>query len=60
MRYRDILEYDIQLDQVIYKYQILKLTLQPVVENALTMESSINVLRDVFTFMGKKREILSV
>ena len=30
MRYRDILEYDIQLDQVIYKYQILKLTLQPV------------------------------
>ena len=35
MRYRDILEYDIQLDQVIYKYQILKLTLQPVVENAL-------------------------
>ena len=35
MRYRDILEYDVQLDQVIYKYQILKLTLQPVVENAL-------------------------
>ncbi len=35
MRYRDILEYDIQLDQVIYKYQILKLTLQPIVENAL-------------------------
>ena len=35
MRYRDILEYDIQLDQVIYKYQILKLTLQQVVENAL-------------------------
>ena len=35
MRYRDILEYDIQLDQVIYKDQILKLTLQPVVENAL-------------------------
>ena len=35
MRYRDILEYDIQLDHVIYKYQILKLTLQPVVENAL-------------------------
>ena len=35
MRYRDILEYDIQLDQVIYKYQILKLTLQPVVELSL-------------------------
>ena len=35
MRFRDILEYDIQLDQVIYKYQILQLTLRPVVENAL-------------------------
>ncbi|HJC42472.1 MAG TPA: histidine kinase [Candidatus Mediterraneibacter gallistercoris] len=35
MRYHDILEYDIQIDQVLYDYQILKLTLQPVVENAL-------------------------
>ena len=35
MRYRDILEYDIQLDQVIYKYQILKLTLQPVVDTLI-------------------------
>lgn len=35
MRYHDILEYDIQMDQVIYDYQILKLTLQPLVENAL-------------------------
>ena len=35
MRYRDILEYEIQLDEVIYKYLFLKLTLQPVVENAL-------------------------
>ena len=60
MRYRDILEYDIQLDQVIYKYQILKLTLQPVVENALYMESNINVPKAVFTFTGKKRAILSV
>ena len=59
MRYRDILEYDIQLDQVIYKYQILKLTLQPVVENALIMESNISVPRDAFTFTGKKRGILS-
>ena len=57
MRYRDILEYDIQLDQVIYKYQILKLTLQPV---HFTMESNINVPKAVFTFTGKKRAILSV
>lgn len=35
MRYHDILEYDIQIDQVLYQYQILKLTLQPLVENAL-------------------------
>mgnify|MGYP001851391594 CR=1 FL=1 len=35
MRYRDILEYSIQIDPAIYDYQILKLTLQPVVENAL-------------------------
>ena len=35
MRYTDILEYDVQIDRVLYEYQILKLTLQPVVENAL-------------------------
>lgn len=35
MRYHDILEYNIQIDPAIYDYQILKLTLQPVVENAL-------------------------
>ncbi len=35
MRYHDILEYDIQIDKVLYNYQILKLTLQPIVENAL-------------------------
>lgn len=35
MRYHDILDYDIQIDQVLYSYQILKLILQPVVENAL-------------------------
>lgn len=35
VRYRDILEYDIQIDQDLYDYQILKLSLQPLVENAL-------------------------
>ena len=34
-RYRDILEYDIQIDEALYDYQILKLSLQPLVENAL-------------------------
>ena len=35
VRYRDILEYDIDLDPSLYEYRILKLTLQPLVENAL-------------------------
>ena len=35
VRYRDILEYDIQIDPMLYDYRILKLTLQPLVENAL-------------------------
>lgn len=35
MRYHDILEYNIEIDPAIYEYQILKLTLQPIVENAL-------------------------
>lgn len=35
VRYGDIMEYDIQMDKVLYEYQILKLTLQPIVENAL-------------------------
>lgn len=34
-RYRDILEYEIQIAEELYEYQILKLTLQPLVENAL-------------------------
>lgn len=35
MRYHDILEYDIQIDQAVYEFQIPKLTIQPLVENAL-------------------------
>ena len=34
-RYRDILEYDVDMSQEIYPYKILKMTLQPLVENAL-------------------------
>ena len=34
-RYRDILEYAIEIPEELYEYQILKLTLQPLVENAL-------------------------
>lgn len=35
IRYADILEYEICIDPEIYHYYILKLTLQPLVENAL-------------------------
>lgn len=35
VRYRDILEYEIQIDPELYQYKILKLTLQPLVENSL-------------------------
>lgn len=34
-RYQDILEYHIEIDPELYEYEILKLTLQPLVENAL-------------------------
>lgn len=34
-RYQDILEYEIDIPKEMYEYQILKLTLQPLVENAL-------------------------
>ena len=35
VRYKDILDYEINIDSKIYPYEILKLTLQPLVENAL-------------------------
>lgn len=34
-RYHDILEYEISMDPKLYEYRILKMTLQPLVENAL-------------------------
>ena len=35
MRYRDILEYEICMDPVLYHYEIPKLTLQPILENSI-------------------------
>lgn len=35
IRYRDIMKYDIEIDHELNEYRILKLTLQPLVENAL-------------------------
>ncbi len=35
VRYRDILRYEIEIDPLLYHYEIIKMTLQPIVENAL-------------------------
>lgn len=35
VRYHDIMEYDIRINRELYGYQIIKLSLQPLVENAL-------------------------
>lgn len=35
VRYRDILDFDISIPEELYRYKILKLTLQPIVENSL-------------------------
>ena len=35
VRYQDILDYEIHIDPALYQYKILKLTLQPLVENSL-------------------------
>ena len=35
VRYRDILDYEIHIEPELYQYRILKLTLQPLVENSL-------------------------
>ena len=35
MRYKDKLEYDIQVDQEVMRYKVAKLILQPLVENAI-------------------------
>ncbi|MEG1505850.1 MAG: two-component sensor histidine kinase, partial [Lachnospiraceae bacterium] len=35
VRYRDILTYEIDVDPELYSFEILKLTIQPLVENAI-------------------------
>ena len=35
VRYRDILHYELAIPAVLYEYEIIKMTLQPIVENAL-------------------------
>lgn len=54
MRYHDIMEYDIQIDQVLYQYQILKLTLQPIVENALYHGLKVKRAKGFIHILGEK------
>lgn len=54
VRYRDILEYDIQIDPEIYSYEILKLTLQPLVENALYHGIKVKRGKGTIHVLGKR------
>lgn len=52
-RYRDILEYEIKISPEIYSYKILKLTLQPLVENALYHGIKYKRAKGKITITGK-------
>lgn len=51
-RYRDILEYRIEIDPELYRYKILKLTLQPLVENSLYHGIKYKRAKGIITVMG--------
>lgn len=54
VRYQDILEYDIQIPPELYDYQILKMTLQPLVENALYHGIKYKRAKGTIKVYGKK------
>lgn len=56
VRYRDILEYEISIDPSLYEYQILKLTLQPLVENALYHGIKYKRAKGMICITGHKEE----
>jgi two-component system sensor histidine kinase YesM len=53
-RYKDILDYEINIPQELYQYQILKLTLQPLVENSLYHGIKMLRARGKITVTGEK------
>ena len=55
-RYCDILDYEIAIEQELYKYQILKLTLQPLVENSLYHGVKMLRARGKITVAGMKKD----
>ncbi len=54
-RYSDILDYEIAIQKELYQYQILKLTLQPLVENSLYHGIKMLRARGKITVIGEKR-----
>lgn len=55
-RYRDILDYEIRIDPAIYGCRILKLTLQPLVENALYHGIKYKRAKGKIEITGKKED----
>ncbi|MCI9314885.1 MAG: histidine kinase [Lachnospiraceae bacterium] len=56
VRYRDILEYEIRIDPRLYRYKILKLTLQPLVENSLYHGIKYKRAKGIITVTGEMEE----
>lgn len=55
VRYKDILDYDISIDSELYPFEILKLTLQPIVENALYHGIKYKRAKGTIKVTGQKR-----
>ncbi|NLB91451.1 MAG: histidine kinase, partial [Clostridiales bacterium] len=56
IRYRDILEYEVDIPQNLYDYQMLKLLLQPLVENAIYHGIKHRRIGGKVTVLGRKEE----
>jgi two-component system sensor histidine kinase YesM len=52
-RYKDILDYEINIPEELYGYQILKLTMQPLIENSLYHGIKMLRARGKITITGK-------
>jgi len=55
-RYKDILDYEINIPEELYKYQILKLTLQPLIENSLYHGIKMLRAKGKITVTGEKND----
>ncbi len=55
-RYSDILDYEITIPEELYQYQILKLTLQPLVENSLYHGIKMLRARGKITVIGQRMD----